>query len=230
MLKEGQGKRRVRVFPRFPFCFLTCKSGGRVFEVKDVSATGMQLSLKDGSFDYRRGHAIPGILHWHGDSLDIAGQVEWVRGRRLGVRFSLADDFPRRFRQFFSLEKIVARMRPLHRSDLAMELPGNLKCWLRADGPVELFMWCYKDGEISSFQLLFMEAFLEWEDGRGLAGGRILTRRDVETPLVQEDEMVFRDDPGPDEGQLAGARKLIALMPEKLLPQEMAQFLAMKLG
>ena len=39
------------VFPRFPFCYLTFKCDEydtHVFEVKDISQTGMQLALKNG--------------------------------------------------------------------------------------------------------------------------------------------------------------------------------------
>ena len=230
LLKGHEKQRERRIFPRFPFCFLTFKAAGRVFEVKDMSPSGMQLSLKDGSCPFHPGGPIRGNLHWHGDSLDIVGQVKWARGSRLGVHFSLLPDFQRRWGEFFSLEKIALRMRPLHKSDLAAELPGNLKCWLRADGPVELFIWTHRDGEMSSFQFLFMETFLEWEDGKGLKGGRILTRRDLETPLVQEDEFIFQDDPSPNPDHVARARKVLFLLSDEAISEEIAKFLAVKLG
>ena len=230
MLKGAQGKQEKRIFPRFPFCFLTFKAGGQVFEVKDISFSGMQLSLKDGDCSHQPGSAIGGSLHWHGDSLEISGRVKWTRGLRLGVHFSAPSDFADRWGKFFSLEKVALRMRPLHRSDLATELPGNLKCWLRADGPIELFVWCHKDGEISSFQFLFMETFLEWKDGKGLKGGRILTRRDLETPLVQEDEFVFQGDSALDSEHVRRARRVISLLPNEALSGEISKFLDMKLG
>ena len=206
LLRGGQRKREKRIFPRFPFCFLTFKVGGQVFEVKDISFSGMQLSLKDGDCSHKPGSTIGGSLRWYGESLDIAGRVKWTRGQRLGVHFTPPSDFALRWDQFFSLEKIAGRMRPLHKNELSVEFPGNLRCWLRSDGPVEIFVWCHKDGEISSFQFLFMETFLEWEDGKGLVGGRILTRRDLETPLVQEDEFVFQEDSELDSQHITRAR------------------------
>ena len=79
-----------RVLPRFPFCYLTFKCGHseKVFEIRDISHSGMQLVLRDGEHDIKEGSHIHGHIHWFGDTLDINASVKWVTDQRLGVEFS----------------------------------------------------------------------------------------------------------------------------------------------
>lgn len=99
-------------------------------------------------------------------------------------------------------------MRPIHNSGLEMEMPSNLKYWLRADGPAEIFVWHHNDGEVSRFQVILLDRFLEWEDGKGLKTGEVMGKKDLDTPLVQEDEFLFRFNDQIDEDILSFARAL----------------------
>ena len=125
--------------------------------------------------------------------------------------------------------EFVRHLKPLHKVDGGLELPAKLKYWLRSDGPAELFVWQHGDGELSKFQVLFMETFVEWEDGHGLKTGRILSKRNVDSPLINEDECVFRMDQSAEEEKLNRVKDLVDLIPGELLPTETKTFIARQL-
>jgi hypothetical protein len=191
LIKSDFEKHEKRILPRFPFCYLTFKADdtSRVYEVKDISHTGMQLSIKDDQHTFAEEGSVKGSIHWLGKNLDIAGTVKWVTSNRMGVEF-----------------------------------------WLRSDGPVELFIWQHGDGEIAKIQILFMETFVEWEDGAGLKTGRTLSKRNVDSPLINEDEWIFKLDSGIDEEKLARVKDLVNLISDELLPSEMKTFLLRQLS
>jgi hypothetical protein len=182
LIKTGTQDLEKRVFPRFPFSYLLFKvSNGdkHAFEVKDISYSGMQLCLKDGGHPYKSGEVISGSLHWRGKLLQVEGPVQWVKGQRLGVAFNESKDFDDEIKNFLSVKNIVASMKALHNADMELEMPGDLKFWLQADGPVEIFVWQHSGGNIAKFQMIMMDSFVEYQDGKGLRSGRILTKRDV---------------------------------------------------
>lgn len=221
-----------RIFPRFPFSFLTFKGQkeNHVFEVKDISMTGMQLSLKNGGHTYRKEDPLNGVVHWKGATLEVKGKVMWAQGQRLGVSFEINGPFEDKMREFLSIDNIISGMRPVHKDSLDLDLPSNLKYWLQADGPVEIFVWRHNDGEVARFQIIMLDSFVEYQDGRGLKSGQVLTKRDLETPLVQEDEFLFQVDHALDESKLDFAQKIVHKLPECYLPSEAKQFLEVKLG
>lgn len=233
LIKTGFQDIEKRVFPRFPFNYLTFKAKNgseRVFAVKDISYTGMQLSLKDGGHPYKNGQELSGELHWRGSQLSLSAQVKWVHGQRLGLEFSNSASFEGQIKDFLSIENIIKGMRALHKLPMDLELPGDLHYWLQADGPVEVFIWCHKDGEISRFQLIMMDCFVEYQDGKGLKSGRVLTKRDLDTPLVQEDEFVFEMDERLDDERLSFSRDIVSHIPKDFLPESVFDFLRLKLG
>lgn len=233
LIKSEYGERKRRIFPRFPYCYLTFKgqnTDGKVFEVRDISFSGMQLSLKDGGHCYKEQDRLRGILHWKGAELSITGKVQWVKGARLGVEFDSNDTFIHSIKNFLSIDNIVSRMRPVHDSAIEVEMPENLKYWLRSDGPFEVFVWCHNDGEISKFQIILMDQYIEWADGKGVDSGRILTKRDLETPLFSEDEFLFESDINCDEKKIDLASKVVENLPEEYLTSELVSFMLVKLS
>lgn len=233
LIKTGYQEVEKRIFPRFPFCFLTFKgNSGRnhAFEVVDISFTGMQLGLKSGGHSYTEGQEISGAVHWKGESLEISGVVKWVRGQRLGVKFSQNDSLLGGIKKFLSVENIVRSMRPVHGSDIDMDMPSNLKFWVRADGPFEIFVWRHNDGEVARFQIIMMEHFVEWQDGKGLKTGRVISKRDLDTPLICEDEIVFQIDEAIDDHKMTMASELVQALGEGHLPEGARSFLGLKLS
>lgn len=230
LIKTDYEELEKRIFPRFPYTYLTFKGDDQVFEVKDITYTGMQLCRKDGGHSHIPGDIIGGTLHWRGQELDIKGKVMWAKGARLGVAFDKDGGFPQSVEKFLCVENIIAGMRALHKIDLDLEIPANLKYWLRSDGPVELFVWCHNDGELSRFQVIVRENFLEWEDGKGVKTGRVLTQRDLDTPLSPEDEFVFTMDHSSCPYKVELASSVIEAIPEELLTSEAQHFLLRKLG
>jgi hypothetical protein len=71
---------------------------------------------------------------------------------------------------------------------------------------------------------------VEWRDGVGLKTGRVMSKRNVDTPLLEEDEVVFRMDEGIDDNKLQRARELVEKLTEELLSPYAQEFLLMKLS
>lgn len=231
LIKTGYQDIEKRVLPRFPFNYLTFKTEHdkpQVFAVKDISFSGMQLALKDGGHPHKNGEKIKGRLHWKGAQLELEAQVKWVHGQRLGVEFQAETGFEDEIKSFLSINNIIKSMRPLHRSALDLDLPANLKYWLQADGPVEVFIW-YGHSDISRFQLIMMDSFVEYQDGKGLKSGKVVTKRDLDTPLVKEDEFVFEMDERLNDDRLDFAKNIVAHIPEEFLPEDVLDFLRLKL-
>lgn len=233
LIKTGTPEVEKRIFPRFPFSFLMFKTdeAGRekVFEVRDISYTGMQISLKDGQHGFKQMDKIVGTLSWRGRILEIDGTVKWVRGPKIGIAFSSEAKLDEGIKSFLCIENIISSMRPLHESHFSVELPPQLKYWLRADGPVEIFVWMHGSGNISRFQILLMKDFVEWEDGKGVKTGLVVTDRDLDTPLQREDEFVFEMDEGPHPGKIDFAMRVIDHLPESFLPADVIDFLKLKI-
>lgn len=233
LIKTGFQDVEKRVFPRFPFCFLTFKGDqhkGHIFEIIDISYTGMQLGLRDGGHSYVEGQELSGTIHWKGQSLDVSGKVKWVRAQRVGVKFVQDNKLTSNIKNFLSVDNIVRSMRPVHGSDIDMDVPSNLKYWVRADGPFDIFVWRHNDGEVSRFQVIMMEHFVEWLDGKGIKTGRVISRRDMDTPLVCEDEFMFQLDEHGDEAKISLASELVDALGENHLPEGARQFLSLKLS
>lgn len=231
LIKSDFEKHEKRKLPSFPFCYLTFKSEltSRVLEVKDISFTGMQLALYEGA-EYRPEDIIKGKIHWLGSSLDIIGTVKWRTENRLGLEFARKRDVQEGVAKFLDMEHLVQKIKPLHKVEDGLEIPARLKYWLRSDGPIEVFVWQHNNGEIAKFQVLFMENFVEWEDGLGLQSGRVISKRNADTPLIEEDEWVFNIDPYADSEKVDRVKSLIAHIGEDLLPQEARGFLLRQLS
>lgn len=232
LIKSDFEKHEKRILPRFPFCYLTFKSDdtSRVYEIKDISHTGMQISLKDHEDGFKEDAILKGHIHWLGKNLDISGIVKWHTQNRLGVEFAKKRDVLEKVQNFLQMEEMVKRLKPLHKVEGGLEIPARLKYWLRSDGPVELFVWQHGDGEIAKAQILFLETFVEWEDGVGLKTGRILSKRNVDSPLLTEDEWVFQIDQDLDVKKLDRVKDLITHVGEDLLPREVSTFLVRQLS
>jgi hypothetical protein len=218
--------------PRFPFCFLIFKCSGdtkHAFEVKDISNSGMQLSLKSGDHNLKEEENIHGFLHWSGRELEVTGNVKWKTDLRLGVEFSTQASVRQEVDSFLDIIEVAKVMKPVHKLDYGVELPAKLKYWLRADGPVEIFVWQHSHGDLAKFQILIMENFVEWEDGKGLKSARVISKRDVDTPLISEDEFVFKIDDSIDDSKVERAFILADHIDTDLMSSDALDFIKMKL-
>lgn len=230
LIKNEEKVEEKRILPRFPFCFLTFKGkGSRVFEVVDISNEGMQISLKDGGHEYIDDEEISGNIHWKASELNIKGKVKWVAGHRVGVKFDSSEDFSKRVEDFLSTDNIIKGIIPLHSGRLDVEIPSNLRYWLRADGPVELFVWQHSDGELAKFQMIVMKEFVEWQDGKGVQTGIVKSHRDIELSMTSEDEFIFQFDGAVDTGKMNKIMKIVDKIPSKYLPTEARDFVSFKL-
>lgn len=233
LIKTGHQELEKRVFPRFPFGFMIFKevSGNKmVFEVKDISLSGMQLSFKDGTHDYKVGSEIAGDLHWRGTNISVKAKIQWVREASLGLSYDSSISFEEKMRSFLSFDNIVAHIKALHKADLSLDLPNNLKFWLKADGVLDIYVWEHSSQGISRFQILLMEHFIEWEEGVGLKSGKVMTQRDLDTPLSQEDEFVLQIDEHLIQDKVEMALGVVRKLSAEHLPTDAKEFLIYKLG
>lgn len=237
LIKTDYQEMEKRVFPRFPFGFMIFRdesaneaNAKMVFEVKDISLSGMQLTFRDGTHNYTQGVNIIGNLQWRGSAIRVQGKVEWIREGRIGLSFDRSLSFEEKMRNFLSFDNIVSHIKPLHKSELSLDLPNNLKYWLKADGVLEIFVWEHASSGISRFQVLMMEHFIEWEEGVGLRTAKIMTQRDLDTPLSLEDEFVFQIDEGTVQERIEMALGVVRKIQARDLPLEAREFLVYKLG
>jgi len=231
LIKSDFEKHEKRVLPRFPFCYLTFKSQdhSKVYEVKDISFTGMQVALKDPEEGFKPESGLRGTIHWLGRSLDIAGTVKWNTAQRVGIEFLKKNEVLESVQRFLDLNELVKNLKSLHKMSEGLDIPARLKYWLRSDGPVELFIWQHNDGEVAKVQILLLENFVEWEDGVGLKTGRILSKRNVDSPLISEDEWVFHIDHNQDQEKIQRAKELIMALRADQLLEEVRSFVLRQL-
>jgi hypothetical protein len=233
LVKTEYQQTEKRIFPRFPFSYLTFQdnsSDQHTYEVKDISYTGMQLSLRSGGHSYQPGDSVSGEIHWRAAKLTVSGKVAWVKGQCLGLAFEASETLDRGLKEFLSIENIVSGMRPVHEENIGLELPSNLKYWVRADAPVEIFIWRHKDGELSRFHMILLNNLVEWEDGKGIKTGQIVSKRDLETPLTLEDELLFEIDDNVSDERMSFAQDVVGNLNERCLPREVIDFLCLKIG
>jgi hypothetical protein len=233
LIKTDYQELEKRIFPRFPFGLMVYKEFNgdqKVYEVKDISLTGMQLSFRDGTFTNVVGDVISGRLQWRNESLELKARIQWIKGQNLGLSFDSSIKFEESMRNFLSYDNIVSHIKPLHKSNLELEIPNDLKYWLRSDGVLEVFIWELKTTGISKFQILIMEHFIEWVEGVGVKTGKVMTQRNLETPLGLEDEFVFQIDEGVVDSKIEIALGIVRKISEDNLPIGVREFLIYKLG
>ena len=189
----------------------------------------MQLGLKMGNHQLKNSDAIHGHIRWGNRELEINGHVKWTTDMRLGVEFSTGASSRTEVEEFLRLEHIAKMMKPVHKLDYGVEIPAMLKYWLRADGPVEVFVWLHPHGELARFQIVMMENFVEWQDGKGLTTARVISKRDIDTPLISEGEFVFQLDPQNDEDKIFKATTLVSHLSTDVMTSDVIQFLKIKL-
>lgn len=230
LIKTEYQQLEKRVLPRFPFSFLMFKDreSGRVFEISDISYTGMQLLLKNGEHGLKVGSTISGMIQWRGHSLSVEATVKWTSTRRLGVAF--VEGCEEEIKDLFCVSNIVEGLKPMHQTDWEEQLPANLLYWLRADSSLEVFIWGHSDKEFSRFQFVILDFFVEWQDGLGVKSGKVIKKRELETPLFSEGELVFQVDEGVDFTKIAFAKDVIGHLSTGQLPKGVIDFLKLKLG
>jgi hypothetical protein len=233
LIKSEKNVSEKRTFPRFPFCFMTFKSEkeqNKVYQITDISFTGMRLCLKSGGTDYQLHSDIKGIVHWHGQTLDIGGVVQWRTEDSLGVEFTNNPIFRENILEFLSIDHISNNLKSLHNSPLDLEIPNDLTVWLSTDGPVEIFVWSNRDGSVSKFQFVLMDHFVEWDMPTGIKTGVVASKKDKTTPLMSEDEFTFEIDQENDETKVQFARDILRPIGPEKIPTEIHDFMLVKLG
>ena len=235
LIKNDQELPEKRTLPHFPFCYMTfrcrCPKGNDMtFEVTDLSQSGMQVSTRDGHHGLEKGQMVEGELHSLGQKFQVKGTLQWATGKRAGLLFQNIDEHF--VSGLLSVQSSARRLKAIHDlidQEFMAHIPVGLRYWLHADGPIELFFWQHPDHEWKTIQAIYMDSFLEWEDGRGVITGRTLSKRDLDTPLIQEDEFVFGIDQDKNLERVEKIRALVQEIPEGALPIAAKEFFLRKI-
>ena len=233
LIKNPDAELEKRILPRFPLTLMTFRADqleGHSFEVRDISFSGMQLGLKDGGHGIEVGVQVSGALMWAGQKLKMKGIVKWCDLKRIGLMFDSTNGLAKEVKEFLSTDILATRMRPLHNGTFEMDIPADLKYWLKSDGPAELFIWQHRDGELSRFQFLLMDKLIEWVDGSGIRTGQVVRHQDSEAPLSYQEELDFHVDERPCGDSLEMAKQILKKISEKSLPAEAVAFLTLKMS
>ncbi|MBF0205572.1 MAG: PilZ domain-containing protein [Oligoflexia bacterium] len=239
LIKEEHPRREKRVFPLFPYSFLTfksssaCSCGELTFEVSEISTSGMQLSLHNGTHQLKTKDKLVGTLHSKDTEIKLNAQVCWSSENKIGLTFPKNDEMYAHLKNFLDPKNIACRPKPLHilcENKLGVELPPNLKFWLQTDCLLEIFVWQHSNNELSHFQIIYLKNFVEWRDGVGIKTGKTISKREIETPLSKESELTLDIDDDCDVRAIAEAQTIASLIPEKYLPAEVIKFITIKLG
>lgn len=232
LIKTGHQSVEKRVFPRFPFSYLVFREAGgaQSYEVRDISYSGMSLNLKDGTVKFKIDDIVKGEIHWHGTKLAVEMRVRRSEDMNVGVEFLGGRDSELKMKNFLSVANIARSMKPIHEYKEQIEMPANLSHWLRTDGPFEVFVWNHVNNEISKIQIIMMNNFIEWNDGKGLSSGKILSIRNTDTPLMNEEEFEFLIDEKLDEDKLEFSKEIVKELNSQLLSENAFEFLCRKLS
>ena len=229
-------RREKRLLPRFPFSFLTFKSNSietaqKIFEVRDISSSGMRLVIKDGSHFYEAGAKISGSIRLKGEGLNVEGVVKWTEEGGLGVEFAKNCSLKKNIHTFLGFDNTVGNLRVLHRQgQFRMDFPTNLKYWLKSDGPFEMLVWVHDNGGISRFQVIFMDGFVEWrEEEKGPETGMMSYLKSTGRPSCEEEFLLEFESPR-DRGKIILASRLMDRITEDHLPTDVLDFLRKKMA
>lgn len=227
LIQDSQSYEEKRVFPRFPFCSMTFKTDGSdlTFHVNDISFSGMQVMLRDGHHNFKEGDTYKGKLHWIKQTAEVEVTVVWTDLNSAGLSFN--DD--EALSEFLSYEHLHAGMKALHQAEIDLDIPHSLKYWLQSASAFELLVWAHSDGELGKFQIIFMDHFVEWNDGEGLRTGLVIDKRDHDTPLVHEDEFTLQMDNAVDSNRLSFCSRFVNTISERYLPEQCREFIVYKL-
>ncbi len=231
LIKSEAVLEQKRVLPRFPFCYLTFKSDqtSRVYEVRDISFTGMQLLKRDRTIDYHQDQPLRGVIHWLGEEMKVDAKVKWSTQSRLGVEFIKRVENAESIKRLLHIPTIAPKLKPIHSLKVGLDIPARLKYWLRADGPVDIYVWQHSDGEYAEFQVLLFDHFIEWKDGLGIKTGKLLSKRNIDTPLLTEDEWVFHFDTETNQDIIDRCENLIEAMNPELWSENCQRFILRQL-
>jgi len=232
LIKNPNADFEKRILPRFPLTLMTFRADqfeGHSFEVRDISYSGMQLVLKDGSHGLCIGDNISGVLMWAGQKLKMKGSVRWCDRKKIGLMFDTTNGLVKDVKNFLGTDILASRMRPLHNGAFEMEIPSDLKYWLKSDGPAELFVWQHRDGELARFQFILMDKLIEWVDGTGLRTGKVVRNQEVEAPHAYQEELDFHIDQSPCLESLTMAKNILSKISATSLPKEAVDFLTIKM-
>ncbi len=225
LINNDEGKIEKRVLPRFPLNYLTFKlvgdetKGLSAFSVIDISYSGTQLEKKYGEIELKLNDKIEGNLRWYGQNCYVSGSIKWIQGNRVGVQFDENSLMLKKVEAFLDISNFIDNLRPLHLDRYKMKKPQGLKYWLQAEGPVELFVWMNTDDTLSKFQIILFKDFVEWSSGE-MKSGEVISKRNLETPLLTKEELAFRFDNNLDDLKVKKAKNFLERLGSKYFDSE----------
>jgi len=181
--------------PRYPIPQLTFRQEDdsvkiHGLEVRDISATGMQVENKLNTISWELGETISGKLKFSDQKIDIEAEVIWVKQSRAGLKFKHPDLKLEIAEKVLSIDKLCSTLKPLHLS-LVQEKPLDLRYWFQAAGPLEFMVWGHQADPLASSLWIYSHFFVQWTDAEGLKTGKIYRQRGEDEWNLMEGESVL---------------------------------------
>lgn len=231
---EGERTER-RLLPRFPLSLLVFKEGtgggGRVFEIRDISPSGMRIERGRGAGPptHGPGDRIEGRARLRDREVGVRGTVRWARGPGLGVAFDPDPGLRRDVGAFLAGKNAMRGIRRLHDDPSALGRPEGMSHWLRSDGAFELFVWDDGGGGVARFLMLFAGRFAEWRGPLSLQTGTVPHAGGGRGGPEGVEERLLRFDPAPDAGTAAQAAGMADALTTEHLPADVLRLVRRKL-
>ena len=197
-LEKLYPEKRHITLPRYPIPQLTFKQNTGLYdhirshglEVRDISATGIQLENKLHAINWEIGSTIEGYLKFAQDKIFISGEVVWVKQGRAGLRFKKTEIQQEILNKVLNIPLLIKSLKPLH-VNLLHEKPLDLRYWLQASGPLEFMVWGTQADPLSSCLWIYSHFFVQWTDSEGVKTGKIYRQRGEDEWNLMEGERVL---------------------------------------
>jgi len=209
--QEGSSERR-----RVPRLGLTSEqfrlsANGKLFPVADISFEGMALRVLDRAdlVLFPVGARFDGMLNLRREKHHVSAQVRHLGADLVGCRFeALSGPVEGAIRRFLDPAALGRELRPIPASDA-------VALWLHGPSGTDLMLWRHADGQYWKFLLIVLGSFIQWEDGRGGATGRITSAREESEVrgVIRLETMLLQTDEKTDPGKIALARKILTEAP-----------------
>lgn len=197
-LEKLYPKKEHVTLPRYPIPQLTfrqCNNDEESMkvhglEVRDISATGMQVENKLNTISWNVGETITGKLKFSDQKIDIEAEVIWVKQSRAGLKFKHQELKNQIADKVLNIDKLSSTLRPLH-LNLLEEKPLDLRYWFQAAGPLEFMVWGQQSDPLASSLWIYSHFFVQWTDAEGLKTGKIYKQRGEDEWNLMEGESVL---------------------------------------
>lgn len=186
-VNKGERKRNRRIFERFDVDYkhLTMLNEQDILVVRDLSAKGFSTQVSERGFQrFRIGDIYAAKMRYLGEIFDIAARVTWKNEDTVGFELVEPSKQTLNFmRRLLKPIEIAASLRRVDSSFMANNTEG--KTWYHGDNDTDLYIYRNEAGELSAWQLILGNEFVEWSELSGLSTGEVKSNNSASEVIGQ---------------------------------------------